>query len=138
MTLVGNSSMFSSIGPIAAVIGGRVYPPWFVGIIAATGSILGEILTYNVGGIAEETELENKKWYNTIKYFMEKNGFPSIVVVTAIPNPFLNFAAISAGAIGYPLWKFLTASWIGNWIQFTICAAFGSLTKYLPFLKKIK
>lgn len=137
MTLIGNSSIFSPIGPIASVFGGRVYPPWFVGIVAATGSVLGEIITYNIGGIAEETNIEDKKWYNTVNQFMEKNGFPTIVLVTSIPNPFINFSAVVAGSIGYPLWKFLMASWLGNWIQFTICAALGSLTKKFPILNKI-
>jgi len=137
MTLIGNSSVLSPVGPLASVIGGSIYPPWLVGIAAATGSIIGEILMYNIGGIAESKINENTKWYNIIKYFMEKNGFPTIMVVTAIPNPVINFAAIAAGSIGYPLWKFLIASWIGNWIQFTIFAAFGSLIRFFPYLNKL-
>lgn len=138
MTLVGNTSIMSPVGPVVSVLGGRIYPPWLVGIVAATGSVLGEILTYNIGGIAEETNLTEKKWYDTVKEFMEKNGFPTIVIVTSIPNPFVNFSAVAAGSIGYPLLKFLAASWLGNWIQFTICASLGTLTKKIPFLKKFK
>ena len=136
MTLIGNSSVLSPVGPVASVIGGSIYPPWLVGIAAATGSVIGEILMYNIGGIAESGN-EHKKWYNSIKYFMEKNGFPTIVLVSAIPNPVTNIAAITAGSIGYPLWKFLIAAWIGNWIQFTMCAAFGSLIRFFPLLNKL-
>jgi membrane protein DedA with SNARE-associated domain len=89
---------------------------------------------YNIGGIVKGGN-ENKKWYNNIKYFMEKNGFPTIVVVSAIPNPLTNVAAITAGSIGYPLWKFLIAAWIGNWIQFTSCAVFGSLIQFFHLHK---
>ena len=137
ITLIGNSSIIAPIGPFASVIGGSIYPPWLVGIAAACGSVVGEILMYNIGGIAESQTIENKKWYDTIKYFMEKYGFPTIVVVTSIPNPVTNFSAIAAGSIGYPLWKFLIAAWIGNWIQFTLCASLGSLIKIFPFLKNV-
>jgi len=133
ITLIGNSTIFSPVGMVVSAIGGKVYPPWLVGIAAATGCILGEILMYNVGSIAGGPNMEDKKWYNIVKQFMEKNGFPTIVFVTAIPNPVINFAAIAAGSIGYPLWKFLIAAWFGNWIQFTICASLGSLTNQLPF-----
>lgn len=128
MTLISNSSILAPIGPIVSVLGGRVYPPWFVGIVAATGSIMGEILVYNVGRITTNTD---EKWYNIIKHFMENNGFPTIVLVTAIPNPLINISAIVAGSINYPMWKFLMATFIGNWIQFTICAYLGSFTKLL-------
>jgi len=137
INLIGNSSILLPIGPFASVIGGTVYPPWMVGIAAATGSVVGEILMYNIGGIAEDEIDKHKKWYDTIKYFMEKYGFPTIVVVTSIPNPVTNFSAVVAGSIGYPLWKFLIASWFGNWIQFTISATLGSLIKYYPFLNKL-
>lgn len=126
MTLISNAAILAPIGPIVSVIGGRVYSPWFVGIIAATGSILGEILVYNVGRITTNTD---EKWYNTIKHFMENNGFPTIVLVTSIPNPLINISAVVAGSIDYPMWKFLIATFIGNWIQFTICASLGSFTK---------
>jgi len=137
LTLIGNSSILLPIGPFASVIGGTLYPPWLVGIAAATGSVIGEILMYNIGGIAENENNKHKKWYNIIKYFMEKNGFPTIVLVTSIPNPVFNFSAIVAGSIGYPMWKFLIAAWIGNWIQFTISATLGSLIKYFPLLNKL-
>jgi len=128
ITLIGNATIFSPVGMFISVIGGKVYPPWLVGIAAATGCVLGEILMYNVGGIAGSPDMEYKKWYTIVKQFMEKNGFLTIVFVTAIPNPVANFSAIAAGSIGYSLWKFLTAAWLGNWIQYTICAALGSLT----------
>jgi uncharacterized membrane protein YdjX (TVP38/TMEM64 family) len=136
-TLIGNASILSPVGPVVTVLGGRLYPPWLVGFVAACGSILGEILTYNIGGIAEETNITEKQWYEKVKTFMGKNGFLTIIVITSIPNPLVNFAAVTAGSINYPLWKFLAASWMGNWVQFTICAALGSLTKKVRFLKKI-
>lgn len=135
-TLIGNASIFSPVGPAVSILGGRIYPPWLVGFVAACGAVFGEILTYNIGSIAEETNITEKPWYEKVQTFMTKNGFLTIVFVTSIPNPLINFAAVTAGFVGYPLWKFLVASWMGNWLQFTIFAWIGSFSKKIPFLKK--
>jgi uncharacterized membrane protein YdjX (TVP38/TMEM64 family) len=124
LSIIGNIAPLSPASTIVAFIGGKIYHPLFVGFIVAVGSILGEILTYNVGSVGE-LAFHEKSWYPKIQEQMEKHGFLTIVAVTAIPNPLVNIAAVVAGTLDYPLWKFLIASFLGNFIQFSICAYLG-------------
>jgi len=129
-TLISNITIFAPANSIVTVFGGRVYNPIVVGFIAALGSVLGEIIPYKVAASGSSV-VQNTKYYATIKKYMETNGFLTIVAVTSIPNPIVNPSSLIAGSIKYPFPKYLVASFLGNWLQFTICAFFGSLTKHV-------
>ena len=126
--MVGNINIFSPGSITASVIGGRHYNPIVVGFIAALGSILGEILAYNVG-VLGQLAIKDKEWFEPLHQNMEKNGFFTILIVTAIPNPIFNIAAGTSGALNYPMWKFLIASFLGNWLQYSILAIIGGFSK---------
>lgn len=126
--LIGNIAMFSPAAPMITLISGRYYTAWLVGLTAALGAILGEVLAYNVGAVGQ-LAIKDEPWFETVHQYMEKNGFLTILMVTAVPNPVFNFAGGAAGFLHYPMWKFLIASFLGNWMQYTITAGLGSLTK---------
>ena len=125
--LVSNISILIPMGAAVSVLAGRLYNPLVVGILAALGSILGEILAYNVGS-AGTVFMEHARWYETVKYYTTKNGFLTFFAVSSVPTPFFNFGAMMAGAVKYPLLQFLIASFSGNWLQYTALAFFGQLT----------
>ena len=129
LALIGNISMLSPAASLVSLVGGRFYNVFLVGLMAATGCLLGEILTYNIGAAAGEIALKKEPWYEPAKIFMEKNGFLTILGFTSIPNPIFNIAALAAGGLGYNFWAFLLASFLGNWLQYTFTAFIGSLTK---------
>jgi len=131
--LIGNITPFTPVAPVVSIVAGRFYNIWLVGFMAALGCVLGEILTYNIFAVAGETSIQHEHWYLRTKQFMEANGFLTIVAVTSIPNPFLNIGAVAAGATKYSFWPFLLASFLGNWIQYSLVAFFGSLTKKIKF-----
>ena len=126
--MIGNIAIFSPAAPMITLISGRYYNAWLVGLAAALGAILGEVLAYNVGAVGQ-LAIKDKPWFETVHQYMEKNGFFTILLVTAVPNPVFNFAGGTAGAFHYPMWKFMIASFFGNWLQYTITATLGSLTK---------
>ena len=127
LCLIGNINIFSPGSFTASVFGGRHYNPLIVGFIAALGSILGEILAYNVGALGQ-LAIKDKEWFEPLHQNMEKNGFLTILFVTAIPNPIFNIAAGGSGALNYPLGKFLIASFLGNWLQYSILAMVGKFS----------
>jgi len=133
--LIGNSTMLSPAGPLITLFAGRIYNPFIIGVVAAAGCILGEYLAYNIGAVAGTMDLQQHGWYKKITAFFDKNGFLTIATITAIPNPLLNFASAMGGALHYPLWLVLIASFLGNTVQFTITASLGKLSKNIPFLK---
>lgn len=128
LCLIGNIAIFSPAAPMVTLISGRYYKPWLVGLTAALGAVLGEVLAYNVGAVGQ-LAIKDKPWFETVHQYIEKNGFLTILLVTAVPNPVLNFASAAAGALHYPLWKSLIASFLGNWLQYFITASLGLLTK---------
>ena len=127
LCLIGNINVFSPASFTASVIGGRFYNPLIVGFIAALGSIFGEFLAYNIGAVGQ-LAIKDKEWFEPLHENMEKHGFFTILFVTAIPNPIFNIAAGGSGALNYPLGKFLIASFLGNWLQYTILATVGNFS----------
>ena len=124
LSLIGNIAVLSPTNTLISFAGGKLYSPIVVGLVIATGSIVGEILTYNLG-VAGEIAIHHNDWYDSAKAMFEKNGFITSMLMTSIPNPFVNFAGLIAGSLGYSFWKFILASFLGNWIQYTICAFLG-------------
>jgi membrane protein YqaA with SNARE-associated domain len=126
--LISNLSILSPATMIAVVLGGRIYNPMLVGVVAALGSILGEIIAYQVGS-SGTSMVEHKPWFARVRGYMEKYGAVTIIAVTAVPQPIVNISGLVAGVIDYPFFKFLLASYTGNWIQHTVTALLGKLTK---------
>jgi uncharacterized membrane protein YdjX (TVP38/TMEM64 family) len=48
---------------------------------------------------------------------MENHGMLTIFVLSAIPNPFIDLAGITAGASGYGFHKFILAAWMGKTVK---------------------
>jgi len=128
--LISNISIFFPGVALVSVLGGRLYNPWIVGMLAALGCIVGEILAYNIGA-AGGAMIKGSNTYQVVENYMEKNGFLTIFFVTIIPNPVFNVVAGVAGSIEYPFYKFLIATFGGNWIQYSVLAYLSSLTKNL-------
>jgi membrane protein YqaA with SNARE-associated domain len=133
LCLIGNIYFLSPTASLVSMIGGRFYNIFLVGLFAAIGCIVGEILIYNIGAATGEISLKQKKWYEPAKSYMIKNGFFTVFLITCIPNPFVNVSALLAGSLKYNFWMFLMASFLGNWVQYTITAFIGSLTKKIKF-----
>lgn len=123
--------MGNTVGPasfLSTLIGGRYYPAWLVGFVGALGAIAGEVLNYNAGALGQ-LAIKNQDWFEALHRYVEEKGFLMIVVLTAIPNPVMNIAALLSGALHYPFMAFVMASFIGNWLQFFLTALVGGLTK---------
>jgi len=127
--IIGNIYFLSPTASLVSIIGGRFYNIFLVGLFAAIGCIVGEILTYNIGAATGEIALKQENWYEPAKSYMIKNGFLTVFIITSIPNPFVNVSGLLAGSLKYNFWEFLVASFLGNWVQYTITAFIGRLTK---------
>jgi len=120
--IAGPSSFLSTL------IGGRYLNPWLVGLVGALGAIMGEVLNYNAGTLGQFA-IKDQSWFETVHRHVEEKGFSMIIVLTAIPNPVMNVAALVSGALHYPLLQFVLASFIGNWLQFFLTAEVGGLSR---------
>lgn len=66
---------------------------------------------------------------------MRRNGTVTILVLSAFPNPIFDLAGIAAGALRFPLVRFLLSCWVGKTIK-TITFAFVG-AQFMDVLEKL-
>jgi len=129
------SAILSSISVVpvtqtVSLVAGRYMNPLLVGFVSALGNVVGEIVFYSLG-YTGKLLVEDQAWYDTVSGYMQKIGFFAVVLVSAIPAPAVNVVATIAGSVNYPIVKYLLASFLGNWLQFTLLAYISYATNYI-------
>jgi membrane protein DedA with SNARE-associated domain len=110
---------------VAFVYGmGAVLNPLFVGIAAGAGGALGEISGY-LAGFSGQAVVERRDLYERLTKWMKKNGPLTVLILSAIPNPFFDLAGIAAGMLKMPIGKFLFFVWIGVTIKMLLFSYAG-------------
>jgi membrane protein YqaA with SNARE-associated domain len=101
--------------------------PILVALAGSSGGIIGEITGYMAGyggqGIANKG-----KMYERVEGWMKKWGVWTIFVFAFAPFLLFDVAGVVAGALRYPLWKFLLVGWVGKslkYIGLVYAAAWG-------------
>jgi membrane protein YqaA with SNARE-associated domain len=117
--LIANATIALPVPGVAVTMGVAVAMPgewWLVALVAAAGEALGESTAY-LAGYGGSAVIENKQIYQRLHYWMERYGAITVFVLSAIPNPFIDLAGITAGAseFGYP--KFLLFCWLGKSVK---------------------
>ena len=123
-TLIGSATVVLPVPALAIVyVSGSIWNPLLVGLVAGVGDAMGEATGY-LAGYAGQGLVENSRLYRRFDSWMERNGFVTILVLSAVPNPFFDLAGIAAGASGFPSkWFFLAGKYgvVGeNRIRFKI------------------
>ncbi|TET76056.1 MAG: DedA family protein, partial [Dehalococcoidia bacterium] len=68
---------------------------------------------------------ENSRFYPRLEQWMTRRGFIAITVLSFVPNPFFDVAGATAGALRFPLWKFLLACFVGKTLRYIPLAWLG-------------
>jgi uncharacterized membrane protein YdjX (TVP38/TMEM64 family) len=112
--LVSNATVVLPVPGLAvSSLMGGVFNPWLVGVVGGVGQALGEVSGYMVG-YSGQTLVDNNPIYNRLSRWMEQRGVLTIFVLALIPNPLFDLGGIAAGALRYPLWKFLISCAAGK------------------------
>jgi uncharacterized membrane protein YdjX (TVP38/TMEM64 family) len=106
---------------------GAVFHPLGVAVAAGAGAALGEVTGY-LAGFSGQAAIERSDLYEKFTSWMLKNGSLTVLILSAIPNPFFDLAGIAAGGLKMPLKRFLFWVWIGETIKMLIFAYAGSTT----------
>jgi membrane protein YqaA with SNARE-associated domain len=123
ISLLGNATVILPAPSLAVVFGmGGVLNPFFVGLVAGVGEALGELTGY-LAGYGGRAVIEDWQMYHRLEKWMQRNGSATILTLSAIPNPVFDLAGITAGALRFPLERFLLSCWVGKTIK-TIAFAF--------------
>jgi membrane protein YqaA with SNARE-associated domain len=104
---------------------GAVFNPFIVAIIAGAGAALGELTGYLVG-YSSQPVVERVEIYDRMVKWLKKYGSISILLFSAIPNPFFDLTGLAAGALKMPVHKFLFWVWIGETLKMLAFAYAGS------------
>ena len=91
--------------------------PAAVAIIAGLAGTLGELTGYFLG-LSGSGVLEHRRFYHRVESWMRKRGWLLLFVISAVPNPLFDVAGIAAGALRYPLWRYLVAVGLGKQVKF--------------------
>jgi membrane protein YqaA with SNARE-associated domain len=102
----------------------------YYALMATAGSVLGAFLTFRLarkGGKEALAKRLSKRRVGKVLQTFQRWGFAAIVVPVLLPPPFpLVPFVIAAGAMQYPLPKFLTAMTIGRFVRYTLLAFLGA------------
>ncbi|MBC7235899.1 MAG: VTT domain-containing protein [Chloroflexi bacterium] len=137
ISILGNATIILPVPSLAVTFaGGGVFNPLYVGLIAGLGEPLGELTGY-LAGYGGSAVVQDTRRFALLKEWMSRRGFITLFILSAIPNPLFDLAGIAAGALHYPMPKFLLACWLGKSIKAIAVAYLGSLSfDFLrPFLR---
>jgi membrane protein YqaA with SNARE-associated domain len=115
--LVSNATLILPVPGLAvsSVMGG-VFNPWIVGIVGGVSQALGELTGY-MAGYSGHTWVETNQTYERVDRWMRRYGALTIFVMAVIPNPIFDVGGIIAGAMRFPVWKFLVPCTAGKVIK---------------------
>ncbi|PKB60843.1 MAG: hypothetical protein BZY65_00130 [SAR202 cluster bacterium Ae2-Chloro-G2] len=115
LSLLASGGMVFPIPSLAATCGaaGLELNLFAVGILSGLGEAIGELSGYAIG-YGGRSVIQGRKLYIRVRHWMRRWGMPIILVVSIIPNPVFDFVGIAAGALRYPIKRFLLIVWVGK------------------------
>ena len=95
--------------------------PAAVAIIAGLAGTLGELTGYFLG-YSGSGVLERRRFYHRVEGWMRRRGWLVLFIISAVPNPLFDVAGIAAGALRYPMWRYLVFVGLGKQVKFFMIA----------------
>ncbi len=141
VAMVGGVTTFSGV-PYELLLISLAYAginPWLLGVVAATGILLGDSVSYVIG--RQGGSLFSPRvhaFFMRISLFLETHPrlvFPGLVLYGAF-SPFSNdFIMLATGLSGYAYVRTIIPLWLGNIVYHTILAylgmyAYGSIMQF--------
>ncbi|MFC2058208.1 VTT domain-containing protein [Chloroflexota bacterium] len=112
--LASSATIIVPVPGIAVVfILGDIWNPLFIGLVSGAGSALGELTGY-AAGYSGRSLFQGNRLYPKITGWVERRGSLLIFIFALIPNPLFDLVGIAAGALRYPVWKFLFFCLLGK------------------------
>jgi membrane protein DedA with SNARE-associated domain len=128
ISLAGNATLILPAPFLLIVYAmGAVLNPILVGLVAGVGGALGELTGY-LAGFSGRAIIEDRARYEQMTRWMQRHGGLTIFVLSLLPNPFFDIAGISAGALRYPVWRFLLFCLSGKTIKTVAVAIAGAMS----------
>jgi len=116
----------------------RTLNPALVAVMGGLGMASAELTAYAAGwGLREISSHRPMPVKGRLGRFLARTaalvdrlmlryGVPTLFVLSAVPNPFFEFAGITAGVVRMPIWRFLTAVAAGKLLRAFLLAYVGN------------
>jgi len=124
-TLASSATIIVPIPGIAVVfVLGDIWNPLAIGLVSGLGSGLGELTGYAAGYSGQEL-FQGNKLYSRIAGWVERRAAVLIFIFAFIPNPVFDLVGLAAGALRYPVAKFLFFCILGKTARCILVAYAG-------------
>ncbi|MCK4724113.1 MAG: VTT domain-containing protein [Dehalococcoidia bacterium] len=126
---------FPAPGFVVVVVAAALFNPIWVALAATAGGALGEFTSYLVGYWGRAViDLERRQRYKRAENWMMRYGGVAVFLFALVPGLIFDLIAIAAGAVRFPFWKFLLASFAGRLPRSFLEAYLGwmILPRFLP------
>jgi len=120
ISIIFNATVILPAGNIVilSALGATLPSAVVVGLVGGAGAAIGEITGYIAGysgrGLAERSGI-----YSRVEDWVKRWGSVTIFVLSLAPFIF-DLAGIAAGALRFPLWKFILLCWLGRTILYVV------------------
>ena len=123
LSLLASGGMVFPIPSLAATCGaaGLDLNLIIVGVLAGLGETLGELVGYSIG-FGGQSVVQRRRIYKRARTWMIRWGIRGLLILSIIPNPIFDFVGIAAGALRYPMKRFLITVWVGKTLKGLIIA----------------
>ncbi len=111
------------IFPVLFVLG-AVFNPALLAIAAAAGGALGEMSGY-MAGFGGRSIARRSRMYVRAEGWMGRWGLLTLFIFTVVPFTPFDLAGLAAGALRFPVWKFLLVCFIGKTLLYSAVAYAG-------------
>jgi membrane protein YqaA with SNARE-associated domain len=120
ISIVLNGTIIFPVSNMALMIaiGVALPQPWLVGILGGVGAGIGELTGYLAGRSGRDIIAKNKM-YTRVEGWVKKWGWLAVFLLSVIPFAF-DVVGIIAGATRMPVWRFMTACWLGRTLVYTV------------------
>jgi uncharacterized membrane protein YdjX (TVP38/TMEM64 family) len=129
-SVISSATLFLPVPGLAiTTLVGSLINPLAVGIVAGIGQTLGEMTGY-LAGFSGQGLVNRTQAYERIEGWMQRQEFTGemvVFVLALIPNPLFDAAGMAAGALRFPVWKFMLAAGLGKIIKNIAFACGGAL-----------
>ncbi len=103
---------------------GAGFNPVLVGLVGAVGGTVGEITGYVLGHSGRRLARRNKLFVKA-EGWMKRGGFVTIFLFSLLPFLPVDIVGVVAGALRFPMWKFLLACFFGKAILYIVMVQTG-------------
>jgi uncharacterized membrane protein YdjX (TVP38/TMEM64 family) len=137
ISIIGNATVLLPVPSLAATfVAGGIFNPLLAGIVSGTGMAIGELSGYLAGyGGTAIVATTDQRVFQRLQSWMQRHGFLTIVILSAIPNPIFDLAGIAAGMSHFPVASFLAACFLGKTVKGLLFAFAGAHS--VPWLERL-